>query len=55
MEEALNKEKEIIALYNLTNPKFGYNLDKGGKPQGASAHLTQEGRKKISENTKKMW
>ena len=32
MDDALRKEKEIIAYYNLTNPIYGYNLDRGGKP-----------------------
>lgn len=29
-EEALNKEKELIAKYNTTNPMFGYNITNGG-------------------------
>lgn len=53
--EAFAKEIEIIATLDLQNPDKGYNLDKGGRPHGAGDHLTEEGRKKISENTKAMW
>lgn len=55
MEDALQKEKEIIAYYNLTNPIYGYNLDQGGKSTGNSQFLTIKGRKKISETHKKLW
>lgn len=29
-EEAAEKEKELIAKYDSTNPLYGYNIDKGG-------------------------
>lgn len=54
-EEGLNKEKEIIALYDLTNPNKGYNLHEGGKPVGSAPFLTEEGRKKLSEKSKARW
>lgn len=54
-DEAFEKEKEIILKYHLTNTDYGYNLDIGGRPHGAGDHLTDEGRKKISESTKKRW
>lgn len=46
-KEALNKEKELIALYKLTDTDFGYNLHEGGTPTGSSSFLTEEGRQKI--------
>ena len=54
-ELALEKEKEYIAQLKLTNQEFGYNLHEGGKPTGAGDFLTNEGRKKISENSKRNW
>ena len=54
-EEGLNKEKEIIKKLQLTNPEYGYNLHEGGRPHGGAAFLTEEGRKKISEASKKRW
>lgn len=54
-EKALNKEKEIISLYNLTNPDYGYNLDEGGKPHGNANYLTEDGKKRISEANKCHW
>lgn len=54
-DEAFAKEIEIIAKLDLQNPKKGYNIDKGGKPHGSSDHLTEEGRKRISEASKKHW
>lgn len=31
LEEAKLKEKEMIALYNTTNPEIGYNIHQGGE------------------------
>lgn len=53
--EAYAKEKEIIKSLNLLDPEYGYNLDPGGRPQGASVHFTEETRKKLSEAHKKTW
>lgn len=54
-QEAYDKEKETIKLFKLTNPKYGYNLDEGGRPHGNSTFLTEKGRKKISETHKRLW
>lgn len=54
-EEALNKEKEVIAEMQLTNPDFGYNLHQGGKPTGNADFLTEDGRRRLSEHMKKRW
>lgn len=54
-EEAFYKEIDIIAKLELQNPKKGYNLDRGGRPHGSNDYLTDEGRKKISQATKKRW
>ena len=45
--EAENKEIELIALYNATNRKFGYNKDNGGKSVG---RFTEETKNKISKS-----
>lgn len=54
-DEAYAYEKETISNLNLTNPKYGYNLDEGGRPHGSATHLTETGRKKISEANKARW
>lgn len=54
-EEALNKEKEIIAEKQLTNQQFGYNLDSGGKPHGTQDYITDITRQKLSQHSKAMW
>lgn len=45
-EEAERKEVELIALYDATNRKKGYNADLGGNSPGRAS---EETRKKISE------
>lgn len=54
-EDAYNKEKNTITQLNLLNPDCGYNLDPGGRPQGANIHLTEESKKKLSEAHKRTW
>ena len=54
-QEAFDKEKEIIAKYQLCNPQYGYNVDIGGRPHGTGSYLTKEGRKKLSEHSKQLW
>lgn len=44
--KAIEKEKELIALYQTTNPKFGYNLTSGGDGMNDYTH-TEEARRKI--------
>lgn len=54
-DEAFSKEIEIIKKLQLQNPKYGYNIDGGGRPHGAGDYLTETGRKRISEANKKRW
>ncbi len=49
-QAACEKEIELIRLMQLTNPKYGYNLDKGGN---GSNRITEETRKKLSDGTKR--
>ncbi len=49
-EEAEQKEIELIACYNSTNPKFGYNKANGGSSVGKH---TKETKIILSEKTKK--
>ena len=49
-EEAEQKERELIAQYQTTNPEYGYNIDLGGSHQGKASEQT---RKKLSLNAKK--
>lgn len=41
-EEAEAKEIELIAKYNATNRKYGYNNDNGGKTIGTHSEATRE-------------
>lgn len=41
-EEAEQKEIELIAKYNTTNRKYGYNNDNGGKTIGTHSEATRE-------------
>lgn len=50
-EEACLLEQCYIALYDTTNPKYGYNNSLGGEHGLASEHT----KKKISENNAKYW
>lgn len=45
-EEAEECEKELIAYFDLTNPKKGYNIQKGGLSSGG---LSDTGRKRLVE------
>lgn len=45
-EEAQAKEVELIALYNSTDPNFGYNITRGGEAVGK---FSEETKKKIRE------
>lgn len=46
-QEALKKERELIALYDSTNPNKGYNMTKGGDGKEGYV-MSDETRKKIS-------
>jgi len=45
LDEANDKEQELIAFYQTTNRTYGYNVEFGGK---ACGHLTDEHKQKIS-------
>lgn len=47
--EAEKKEIELIALWDLTNPKKGYNISRGGEKMG-NYHLPESTKAKISKN-----
>lgn len=46
-EQACNKEKELIKLWDLTNRNNGYNLDNGGISNGCRSDATKQ---KISKS-----
>ena len=48
-EEACKKEIELIEQYHSCDPKFGYNLEKGGYGEGKHSEETLQ---KMSENRK---
>ena len=48
-EQACEKEKESIAMYNTTNPDMGYNMTAGG--DGKTGYvMSEETKRKISES-----
>ena len=48
-EQACNKEIDLIAKYDATNPKHGYNNSTGGECSAVGARHSQEARKRKSE------
>lgn len=58
-EEAAQAEQHYIELYDATNPYYGYNKTIGGDLLDVDCnikrHLTEDTRKKISDNVKKLW
>lgn len=48
-EEACAKEIEMIAFYDATNPKIGYNISMGGTAPMAGRKHSKKARKKMSE------
>ena len=48
-EEAEQKEIELIAFYDSTNPQKGFNIEKGGN---LNKEISEETRKKLSESHK---
>lgn len=48
-EQAENKEIELIALWNTTNPECGYNHENGGNGKGK---VTEKTKKKLAKATK---
>ena len=51
-QKAEEKEKYYIQKYNTLNDTYGYNIKKGGK---LNQGLSKQGRKKISQSSKKNW
>lgn len=51
-EQACNKEIELIAKYDSTNPDKGYNHSTGGELRALGVHFSAERRRKISESLK---
>ena len=51
-QEAEEKEKYYIQKYNTLNDIYGYNIKNGGK---LNQGLSKQGRKKISQSSKKNW
>lgn len=51
-QSAYEKEIGLIQSMQLTNPKYGYNLDKGGN---GSNRITEETRKKISNGIRRYY
>lgn len=54
-EQACDKEIELIAYYDSTNPDKGYNHSIGGDCSATGARFTEERRKNASEKTKELW
>jgi group I intron endonuclease len=48
-EEAYEKEKFYIKLFDTTNPEKGYNISLGGDAPFLGRHHTEETKKKLSE------
>lgn len=48
-QEAFQKEKELIALYDTTNPEKGYNLSLGGEAPFLGRHHTAETKEKLRQ------
>lgn len=51
-DEACQKEKELIARYNSTDPQFGYNHSLGGECPSYGIRHTEEAREKMSKALK---
>jgi len=51
LKDAQCKERELIALWDLTNEKKGYNVSSGGWGK-SGCHLSEETKKKIGESNK---
>lgn len=49
LDEMNQKERALIAYYNTTDDRFGYNIELGGNGKGKHS---EETRRKISENRK---
>lgn len=54
-DEACSKEIELIAFYNSTNSKYGYNISGGGKAPLLGLPVSQATREKLSKASKEVW
>ena len=54
-EEACEKEKYYIKLYDSTNNKKGYNISSGGSAPMYGLKHTEESKMKMSKNNSKYW
>lgn len=52
-EDAFEKERELISLYDSTNPKHGYNVSVGGGMGCIGYRHTDEAKERIREKMKK--
>lgn len=53
--EAESLEKELIERYNTNNPKFGYNITKGGDGGALGVSPSKKTRQKLSNAIKLSW
>ena len=51
-ENAANKEKELIGLYNSNNPLYGYNISSGGEGGAEGVVISEKERMRRSEHAK---
>ena len=51
-EQACDLEIQLIAKYDATNPRKGYNISTGGECSSVGIHLSAETRRKMSEAKK---
>lgn len=51
-EESCQMEKDLIKMYDSTNPQKGYNISIGGDSGHAGVKLSEETRRKISKKNK---
>lgn len=51
-EKSCQMEKDLIAAYNATNPKYGYNVSIGGDSGHAGVKLSDAQRQKLSQINK---
>ena len=54
-EEACAKEIELIAQYDSTNPKYGYNISKGGEAPMLGIPVSDSTRQKLSKASASTW
>lgn len=55
LEEAAREEQRLIALYNTTDKRFGYNKSIGGEAGAKGVIVSDKERKRRSETLKQLW